>query len=401
MSRSAQREGQSEGLPSLRIAELAEALDRRRAEGLARTRRTVSTPQGPRVDVDGRTLVAFASNDYLGLASDPAVVAAARAAALRWGVGAGASHLVCGHMAPHAALEEELAAFVAPCAGARALTFSSGYLANLAILTSLCGRGDAVFADRLNHACLNDGALLARAELVRYAHGDADALAARLAASRAPRKVVATDAVFSMDGDVAPLRRLLELAERHDAWLVVDDAHGFGVLGGGRGSLAHFGLAAERIVYMGTLGKAAGVAGAFVAAHPTVIETLAQTARPYVYTTAAPPLLAEALRAALGIVRADDARRHRLHANIARFRAGAATLPWRVPASDTAIQPIVVGDSAAAVALAGRLAERGFWVPAIRPPTVPANTARLRVSLSAAHAPADVDALLAALAACA
>ena len=401
MSRSAEREGQSEGLPSLRIAELAEALDRRRAEGLARTRRTVSTPQGPRVDVDGRTLVAFASNDYLGLASDPAVVAAARAAALRWGVGAGASHLVCGHMAPHAALEEELAAFVAPCAGARALTFSSGYLANLAILTSLCGRGDAVFADRLNHACLNDGALLARAELVRYAHGDADALAARLAASRAPRKVVATDAVFSMDGDVAPLRRLLELAERHDAWLVVDDAHGFGVLGGGRGSLAHFGLAAERIVYMGTLGKAAGVAGAFVAAHPTVIETLAQTARPYVYTTAAPPLLAEALRAALGIVRADDARRHRLHANIARFRAGAATLPWRVPASDTAIQPIVVGDSAAAVALAGRLAERGFWVPAIRPPTVPANTARLRVSLSAAHAPADVDALLAALAACA
>ena len=401
MSRSAQREGQSEGLPSLRIAELAEALDRRRAEGLARTRRTVSTPQGPRVDVDGRTLVAFASNDYLGLASDPAVVTAARAAALRTGVGAGASHLVCRHMPPHAALEEELAAFVAPCAGARALTFSSGYLANLAILTSLCGRGDAVFADRLNHACLNDGALLARAELVRYAHGDADALAARLAASRAPRKVVATDAVFSMDGDVAPLRRLLELAERHDAWLVVDDAHGFGVLGGGRGSLAHFGLAAERIVYMGTLGKAAGVAGAFVAAHPTVIETLAQTARPYVYTTAAPPLLAEALRAALGIVRADDARRHRLHANIARFRAGAATLPWRVPASDTAIQPIVVGDSAAAVALAGRLAERGFWVPAIRPPTVPANTARLRVSLSAAHAPADVDALLAALAACA
>ena len=386
---------------SPRIAELADALGRRRAEGLARTRRTVTSPQGPRVDVDGRTLVAFASNDYLGLANDPAVVAAARAAALTWGVGAGASHLVCGHMAPHAALEEELAAFVAPCEGARALTFSSGYLANLAILTSLCGRGDAVFADRLNHACLNDGALLARAELVRYAHGDADALATRLAASRAPRKVIATDAVFSMDGDVAPLRRLLELAERHDAWLVVDDAHGFGVLGGGRGSLAHCGLAAERIVYMGTLGKAAGVAGAFVAAHPTVIETLAQTARPYVYTTAAPPLLAEALRAALAIVRADDARRQRLHANIARFRAGAATLPWRVPASDTAIQPVVVGASAAAVALAGRLAERGFWVPAIRPPTVPANTARLRVSLSAAHAPADVDALLAALAACA
>ena len=401
MSRSAEREGRPQGRPAQRIAELADALGRRRAEGLARTRRTVASPQGPRVAVDGRTLVAFASNDYLGLANDPAVVAAARDAALLWGVGAGASHLVCGHMAPHAALEEELAAFVAPCEGARALTFSSGYLANLAILTSLCSRGDAVFADRLNHACLNDGALLARAELVRYAHADADALSARLAASRAPRKVIATDAVFSMDGDVAPLARLLELAVRHDAWLVVDDAHGFGVLGGGRGSLAHAGLASERIVYMGTLGKAAGVSGAFVAAHPAVIETLVQTARPYIYTTAAPPLLAAALRAALAIVRADAARRDRLHANIARFRDGARALPWRVLPSDTAIQPIVVGDSASAVALSAGLADRGFWVPAIRPPTVPANTARLRVSLSAAHAPADVDALLAALAACA
>ncbi|MFO1316047.1 MAG: 8-amino-7-oxononanoate synthase [Burkholderiales bacterium] len=396
--RSAEREGHP---GARRIAELEDALARRRADGLARTRRTVASPQGARVDVDGRRLVAFASNDYLGLANDPTIVAAARDAALRWGVGAGASHLVCGHTAAHEALEEELAAFVAPCAGARALTLSSGYLANLAILTALAGRGDAVFADRLNHACLNDGALLARAELVRYAHGDADALAARLAASAAPRKVIATDAVFSMDGDVAPLARLLDLAERHDAWLVVDDAHGFGVLGEGRGSLAHCGVASERIVYMGTLGKAAGVAGAFVAAHPAVIETLVQAARPYVYTTAAPPLLAEALRAALAIVGADGARRARLHANIARFRDGARALPWRVPPSPTAIQPIVVGDSAAAVALSAQLADRGFWVPAIRPPTVPANTARLRVSLSAAHTAADVDALLAALAECA
>lgn len=387
--------------PTPRIGELERALELRRAEGLARTRRTVASPQGPRVRVDGRTLVAFASNDYLGLANDPAVVAAARAAALEWGVGAGASHLVCGHMTPHAALEEELAAFVAPCAGARAVTLSSGYLANLAILTALAGRGDAIFADRLNHACLNDGALLARADLVRYAHGDADALAARLAASRAPRKVIATDAVFSMDGDVAPLARLLELAHRHDAWLVVDDAHGFGVLGGGRGSLAHVGVESERIVYMGTLGKAAGVAGAFVAAHPAVIETIVQTARPYIYTTAAPPLLAEALRAALALVRADGARRDRLHANVARFRAGARKLPWPVLPSQTAIQPIVVGASAAAVDLAARLAERGCWVPAIRPPTVPAGTARLRVSLSAAHTAADVDGLLAALAECA
>ena len=293
--------------------------------------------------------------------------------------------------------KSELAAFVAPCADARALTFSSGYLANLAILTALAGRGDAVFGDRLNHACLNDGALLSRAQFVRYAHGDADALAARLRSTHARRRIIATDAVFSMDGDVAPLARLLALADAHDAWLVVDDAHGFGVLGDGRGSLAHCGLASERIVYMGTLGKAAGGAGAFVAAHPAVIETLVQTARPYIYTTAAPALVAEALRAALAVIRDDRARRRHLHALIARFRAGARALPWRLLPSDTAIQPLVVGASAAAVALSEALATRGVWVPAIRPPTVPANTARLRISLSAAHSEADVDALLAAL----
>jgi len=380
-----------------RIAELEDALRERRAAGLARTRRTLAAPQGPRVQVDGRTFLAFASNDYLGLANHPAVVAAARDAAARWGVGAGASHLVCGHTAAHAALEDELAAFVAPCANARALTFSSGYLANLAILTALAGRGDAVFGDRLNHACLNDGALLSRARFVRYAHGDADALAARLEATPARRRIIATDAVFSMDGDVAPLARLLALADAHDAWLVVDDAHGFGVLGDGRGSLAHCGIASERIVYMGTLGKAGGTAGAFVAAHPAVVETLVQAARPYVYTTAAPALVAEATRAALALIRDDAARRRHLHALIARFRDGARTLPWRLLPSDTAIQPLVVGASAAAVALSEALAAHGVWVPAIRPPTVPADTARLRISLSAAHAEADVDALLAAL----
>jgi 8-amino-7-oxononanoate synthase len=382
-----------------RIAELEDALAQRRAAGLARSRRTLSTPQGPRVEVDGRRLLAFASNDYLGLANDPAVVAAAQAAALRWGVGSGASHLVCGHAAPHEALEQELAAFVAPCVNARALTFSSGYLANLALLTTLAGHGDAVFADRLNHACLNDGALLSRARFVRYPHCDTAALEAQLAAAKEPRKLIATDAVFSMDGDIAPLPRLLELAEQHDAWLVVDDAHGFGVLGEGRGSLAHFGLASERIVYMGTLGKAAGVAGAFVAAHPAVIETLMQTARSYIYTTAAPALLAEALRAALAIIRDDAARRAHLDRLIARFRAGAQRLPWRVAPSATAIQPLLIGASEAAVALSERLLEQGVWVPAIRPPTVPAGTARLRISLSAAHAQADVDTLLAALAA--
>ncbi len=382
------------------IARLEAALDERRAAGLERTRRTLSTAQGPRVDVDGRALLAFASNDYLGLANDPAVVAAARDAASRWGVGAGASHLICGHTRAHETLERELAAFVAPCVDARALTFSSGYLANLAILSALARRGDAILADRLDHACLYDGALLSRATLIRYAHNDPDALEARLATSGAPRKFIVTDAVFSMDGDVAPLPRLLELACAHDAWLIVDDAHGFGVLGAGRGSLAHCGIASERIVYMGTLGKAAGVAGAFVAAHPAVIETLVQTARPYIYTTAAPALLAEALRASLAIVRDDEERRRRLHARIARFRDGARRLPWRLLPSETAIQPLIVGDSASAIAVADRLAERGVWVPAIRPPTVPAGTARLRVSLSAAHTDADVDTLLGALAAC-
>ena len=384
------------------IAGLLSDLAAREAGGRKRTRRTVESAQGARVVVDGRGLVAFASNDYLGLANHPGVVAAARDGASRWGVGAGASHLVCGHSASHATLEAELAAFVRPCAGATALTFSSGYLANLAILTALAGRDDAIFADRINHACLNDGALLSRAEFVRYPHADVAALAKRLAASMARRKLIATDAVFSMDGDVAPLPDLAALAGEHDAWLVIDDAHGFGVLGAsdepGRGALAHFGLESERIVYMGTLGKAAGVAGAFVVAHPAVVDTLVETARSYIFTTAAPPLLAEALRASLRVIRNDTARHAHLARLIAHFRDRMRDLRWRLLESHTAIQPIVVGSNAVAVELAEALWARGFWVPAIRPPTVPKGTARLRISLSAAHAHADVDALVEALA---
>ena len=389
------------GIASSRIARLEATLARRDADGLRRQRRIVAAPAGPRTIVDGVPLLAFASNDYLGLAADPLVIAAARDAALAWGVGAGASHLVSGHSAPHEALERELATFVVPTGGVAALLFASGYLANLAILTVLAGRHDAIFADRLNHACLNDGALLARATMHRYAHGDVDALARALQASAAPGKLIVTDAVFSMDGDIAPLAALLELAEQHDAWLVVDDAHGFGVLGEGRGTLAHLGMVSDRIVLMGTLGKAAGVAGAFVAAHPVVIDALVQTARPYIYTTAMPPLLAQALRVALGLIRDDHARRATLHSHIARFRAGAAALRWTLLPSQTAIQPLVVGEPSAALALSAALAAQGIWVPAIRPPTVPAGTARLRVSLSAAHSPGDVDALLAALAAAA
>ena len=384
-------------VPTL-IATLERDLAARAAAGLARSRRSVASAQGARVVVGCREVVAFASNDYLGLANHSAVAAAARDAVGHWGVGAGASHLICGHASAHDALETEIAAFVRPGEIVRALTFSSGYLANLAILTALAGRGDAIFADRLNHACLNDGALLSRARFVRYAHGDVAALRSRLAGTPAARRLIATDAVFSMDGDIAPLPELLALADEFDAWLVVDDAHGFGVLGEGRGTLAHFGLRSERIVAMGTLGKAAGVAGAFVVAHPAVIDTLAQTARSYLYTTAAPPLLAEATRAALALIRDDDARRTHLARLIAHWRKRAAALPWRLGDSSTPIQPIFVGDNAAASALAEALWQRGFWVPAIRPPTVPVGTARLRVSLSAAHTTADVDALVDALA---
>ncbi len=379
------------------IGALESALDARRAAGLHRRRTIVESAQGTRLVAGGREYLAFARNDYLGLAGDPRVVAAACDGAARWGAGAGASHLLGGHFAPHDALEAELATFVAPCPKAKGLTFSSGYLANLAILSALAGRNDGIFADRLNHACLNDGATLSRANLVRFPHGDMPALEQRLAASTAARKIIATDAVFSMDGDLARLPRILELADRYDAWLVVDDAHGFGVLGDGRGSLAHFGIASERIVYMATLGKAAGVAGAFVAAHPSVIETLVQTARPYIYTTAAPPLLSAALHVALAIIRDDDVRRAHLLERIAQFRASASGLPWRLLPSATAIQPLLVGGSGAAMDLADALRARGFWVPAIRPPTVPQGTARLRVSLSAAHSEADVAALASAL----
>ncbi|MDR1708254.1 MAG: 8-amino-7-oxononanoate synthase [Candidatus Accumulibacter sp.] len=353
-------------------------------EGLTRRRRTLETPCGPLARVDGRDLVSFCSNDYLGLASDPALVEAACAGARRWGVGGGASHLVSGHFAPHEDLEKALAAFTG---FERALLFSTGYMANLGIVGALAGRGDAVFADRLNHASLIDAVQLSRADHERYPHGDADALERRLAASRARRKLILTDAVFSMDGDLAPLPRLLELAERYDAWLVVDDAHGFGVLGReGRGSLSHFDLPnSPRLVYMGTLGKAAGASGAFAAGSEKLVEWIMQRARTYIFTTGASPLIACALLASLEEIRRGDARRERLRRLSALLREGLAGARWRLVPSPTAIQPIVIGDNHEALRVAQALQERGLWVPAIRPPTVPKGTARLRVSLSAAH----------------
>lgn len=380
--------------------ELVDGLATLEGDGLRRQRRVLDGACGPRACVDGRQLLSFCSNDYLGLAADPALVEAACAGARRWGVGSGASHLVSGHLTPHDELERRLAEFTGH---ARALLFSTGYMANLGIVAALVGRGDAVFADRLNHASLIDAVQLARADHQRYAHADTTALERLLAASPARRKLILTDAVFSMDGDVAPLPRLLELAERFDAWLVVDDAHGFGVLGHeGRGSLSHFSIAAHpRLVYMGTLGKAAGGAGAFVAASETVIEWLLQRARTYIFTTGASPIIACALLASLDLIRAGEARRQRLAELREQLRQGLADTRWQLMPSPTAIQPVVIGDNHETLALATKLLERGLWVPAIRPPTVPKGTARLRVSLSAAHTAADVGALVDALRECA
>ena len=376
-------------------AELAELA----AAGLTRRRRVLESACGRIATVDGKNLLNFASNDYLGLAGNPEIARALADGALQWGAGSGASHLVSGHLAPHEALENALAAFTG---FPRALTFSTGYLANLAIVPTLAPRGAAVFADKLNHASLIDAMQLAKAQgatTQRYAHCDMAALEKLLAASPAATKVIVSDAVFSMDGDLAPLPLLLDLAERYDAWLVIDDAHGFGVLGAhGRGSLAHFNLpAASRILLMGTLGKAAGVGGAFVAGSQTAIEFLLQKGRSYIFTTAAPPAIACALNRSLQIIADGDALRANLYARIGQLRDGLAGLPWRLLPSLTAIQPLVVGGNDAALALSNALWARGLWVPAIRPPTVPQGTARLRISVSAAHSAADIDLLIATL----
>lgn len=369
-------------------------------EHLRRRRRIVDSPALPHLNADGKPWLSFCSNDYLGLANDPEIVEALCQGARQWGAGSGASHLVGGHLRPHEELENRVAEFVGM---ERALTFSTGYMANLAVTPALVGRGDAVFADRLNHASLIDAALASRAEHKRYAHNDVDMLDELLTESDAKTKLILTDSVFSMDGDLAPLPQLYELAERHDAWLVIDDAHGFGVLGRqGRGSLDHFGLpASPRIVLMGTFGKAAGVAGAFVAGHAQVIEWLINTARTYIFTTAAAPALSCALLKSLELIAAGDARRAQLFSLIERYRNGvsaeAAAHGWRLADSPTAIQPLIVGDNKATLDLSATLAERGIWAPAIRPPTVPKGSARLRISLSAAHSNDDVDALLAAL----
>lgn len=372
------------------------------AQSLIRRRRVADTRCAPLQVVDGRAVLAFCSNDYLGLAAHPRVVAALREGAQLYGAGSGASHLISGHSRAHAILEERLAEFAAPhIEDARALYLSTGYMANLAVLTALGGDSDAmIFSEALNHASLIDGARLAKAGVSIYPHGDLIALEAQLAASSAATKIVATDSVFSMDGDLAPLPGLLALCERHGAWLVVDDAHGFGVLGAqGRGALEHFGLRSPNLVYVGTLGKAAGVGGAFIAAHASVIELMIQRARPYIYTTAAPPALAHTLLTSLDIITSEEGNALRAHLEslITQLGAELQLRRWTRPASPTAIQPILIGSNEEALRVAAALYAKGLWVPAIRPPTVPKGTARLRVTLSGAHTHDEVARLAAAL----
>ena len=378
--------------------DLASRLAERRAAHLYRHRPLLETPQQPEVTVDGEPLLAFCSNDYLGLASHPDVIRAMRQGAERWGVGGGASHLVMGHSTPHHQLEEALAEFTGR---PRALLFSTGYMANLAAVTALVGQGDTVLEDRINHASLLDAGLLSGARFSRYLHNDADSLAKRLNKASGDTLVV-TDGVFSMDGDLADLPAICATAKAKNAWVMVDDAHGFGPLGKtGGGIVEHFGLGIDDVpVLVGTLGKAFGTAGAFVAGSEELIETLIQFARPYIYTTSQPPAVACATLKSLELLRREGWRRDHLNGLIARFRQGAAEIGLTLMDSPTPIQPILIGSSERALKLSSALRERGILVGAIRPPTVPAGSARLRVTFSASHSEAQVEQLLDILAEC-
>jgi len=375
---------------------LTSALAARRAKQLYRQRKTLDSPQNPQVVVNDRSLLNFCSNDYLGLANHPEVKNAMIAGTQRWGVGSGSAHLVGGHFSAHDALERALAEFTGR---ERALLFSSGYMANLGITSALLGRGDAAFEDRLNHASLLDGGLLSGARLIRYPHNDPSVLQKKLAARPQGRRLVLTDGVFSMDGDQAPLSSLSKVCQQQGAWLMVDDAHGFGVLGErGGGCLQQAGLGEEQIpILMATLGKALGCFGAFVAGSEELIETLIQQARSYIYTTATPPALAEATRVSLQLVQREGWRREKLAELIAHFRTGAERLSLPLMQSSTPIQPLLIGSSEKAVQISRELERLGFLVTAIRPPTVPEGSARLRVTLSASHTLEQVDLLLQAL----
>lgn len=373
-------------------AELA-GLERR---ALRRFRRTIGGAQGAEVVVDGRRAICLASNNYLGLAADPAVIAASRAALEASGAGSGASPLVSGHMEEHAALEAELADWLG-CEAA--LLFGSGYHANIGTIAALVGRDDEVFSDALNHASLIDGCRLSRARVTVYRHGDAGDLGARLAASRARRRLVVTDSVFSMDGDRAPLEAIVEVAERHGAWVMIDEAHAIGVLGRtGAGLAEELGLGDRIAVRMGTLGKALGGYGAFVAGSRALVDLLLNRARAYVFSTALPPAVVAGVRAAVAIARSDDERRARLRRNVERFRAGLAAAGLPAPELGSSIVPLVLGPADRALTVARRLLDAGVLCPAIRPPTVPEGTARLRLTPIAAHTDGQIDRAVEAIA---
>ncbi|HSR02273.1 MAG TPA: 8-amino-7-oxononanoate synthase [Methylophilaceae bacterium] len=370
------------------LAALQTALERRKSEGLLRQRRLLDSPQAETILTNNKKYLSFCSNDYLGLANHPDLIRTMQSAADEAGVGSGASNLITGHHRYHDILEKQLAAFVQMPA---ALLFSTGYMANIGVLGALAGRGDAIFADKLNHACLNDGSYYSMAELHRFTHNDVQALEKLLEASQAKRKIVAVDAVFSMDGDIAPLKEYLDLCDQYDAYLYVDDAHGFGVLGEhGQGTLNHLQLSSPRITMMATLGKAAGVAGAFVAGEKVVIDYLIQTAKSYVYSTPAPPALSATLSKSVQLIEQGDALRIHLQQLIKTLKTHLKLTQWQLMPSDTAVQPLLVGSNHDALTLSEYLQAKGILVPAIRPPTVPKNTARLRISLSAAHKEVDV-----------
>ena len=378
--------------------DLAAPLAARHADNLYRQRPLLQSPQGPMVQVDGRAYLAFSSNDYLGLANHPKVVQALQQGASQWGVGGGASHLVIGHSEPHHQLEQALAEFTGR---ERVLLMSSGYMTNLAVITALVGRGDRVLHDRLNHASLLDAGLLSGARCSRYLHNDMASLSQRLQGGQG-KTLLVSDGVFSMDGNLAQLPELAAQAKAHQAWLMVDDAHGFGVLGQtGAGLVEHYGLSSDDVpVLVGTLGKAFGTSGAFVAGSAELIETLIQFARPYIYTTSSSPALACATLASLQLVKTEHWRREHLQQRIQEFRQGAQALGLNLMDSPTPIQPIIIGDSAQAMAISAQLRAQGILVGAIRPPTVAVGSARLRITLSAAHSSAQVQQLLDALAQC-
>lgn len=371
-------------------------LQRQQEKHLYRKPRLNESAQQPLMQIDGRQVLAFCSNDYLGLANHPGIINALQRSADKYGVGSGAAHLVNGHHIEHQRLEEALAEFTGR---QRALLFSTGYMANLGVINALTEKGDVIFQDRLNHASLIDGGRLSDATMWRYRHNDIADLSRRMAKSEAGNKLVVTDGVFSMDGDCAPLTELATLTQQHQGWLMVDDAHGFGVLGKhGAGLVEQEGLSSDQVpVLMATLGKAVGTAGAFVAGNEDLIEYLIQSARTYIFTTAMPPAVAAATHYSLGVIQAETWRREQLQSLIQRFKQGATQLGLPMMASDTPIQPLLVGGSDQAMAYSQQLLEQGILVTAIRPPTVPDGEARLRITITAGHSEAQIDQLLHAL----